>query len=113
MSYQYAPLNRTKICAYCGTEFPITRGKRNAKYCSEECSTNARLEKARQYKANKRAEERNMPKASANEFISRPRFSSEEVVSHRRQQTDWDRIVAICEQHKVSYGYASAMGLLD
>jgi hypothetical protein len=115
MSYQYAPLPKIKICANpdCGKEFTVARSTRNAKYCCQECADKIRLAKARAYKADKRATEKELQKASANEFISRPRIASGEIVSKRRQNTDWDKIVAICEQHKVSYGYASAMGLLD
>lgn len=115
MSYQYAPLPKIKTCANpdCGKEFTVARSTRNAKYCCQECADKIRLAKARAYQANKRAVEHQGKTITLSTRVSHPRIASGTIVSSRRQNTDWDRIVSICDQHKLSYGQAVALGIIE
>lgn len=98
--FQYEPINKERTCAHCGKVFYISRNTRNKKYCSDECSLSAH----RKHKTEYKQRVRQLQAVPKEEIVLSP---------SKKQSTDWATIVKICELHKVSYGQATAMGLLD
>lgn len=99
---------RTRICQNpeCNKEFVIGYNQRNAKYCCDECAKAIR-------KVQKKAYRNKIKNAVQSERTPRPNLPYSGTEPVNVQGRDWRTIVKICEQHKVSYGYAVAMHLID
>lgn len=106
-------MKRTRVCARpgCGTVFEVKENQRNKKYCCPECAKIVRGKQRLQFKEKNSDKQREYMKMyrQKNKDIQK-----EETSSYRpcKTTTDWNAIVRICEEHKVSYGQAVAMNLI-
>ena len=82
-------MERTVICQQCGKEFTATHPSK--KYCSAECLHKSRLKNSENY-----------------------RLRNKQAVKRRpaKSKTDWAAIVRECKAAGLSYGEATARGII-
>lgn len=110
------PEKRIRTCARegCGNTFEIKENQRNKKYCCPECAKIVQNEQKQKFKENNAGKQREYMAAYREKTKQLSSLSKSDTVPgcRRRYSTDWNAIVRICEEHKVSYGQAVAMNLI-